>query len=215
MYVSQVPHYEDQGGLWAGDRSRYICLYSHVLLRSCSRAQTPPILVSWPCPFVACSMKKSWYILSCDVCRSLCHNPSTEFSDVVDELAHYLALKEPPPEITVMVHMRTYVCAKSFGSERAQAAIFSWIGLYQATVGGLYTTDWYRYGHSCNCGHSNECNLTPGKSLAHHYHLHPFHFMLFKFKLLVAKQHPATQSTDCEVLVSCPDPFRKNREGVW
>ena len=39
----------------------------------------------------------AWYILSCDVCRSLCHNPSTEFSDVVDELAHYLALKEPPP----------------------------------------------------------------------------------------------------------------------
>ena len=37
------------------------------------------------------------------------------------------------------------------------------------------------------------CCLLPLATYCHtHYHLHPFHFMFFKFKNLVAKQHPTT-----------------------
>ena len=62
------------------------------------------------------------------MCRSLHHDHSTGINDVIDELVPSLALKEaPPPEITVMVCVRTYLSAKSLGSERTQAAMFSWI----------------------------------------------------------------------------------------
>ena len=60
----------------------------------------------------------AWSILSRDVCRSLRHDHSTEINDVMDELVPCLALKEAP-EITVMVRVRTYLSAKSLGSERA------------------------------------------------------------------------------------------------
>ena len=34
-----------------------------------------------------------------------------------------------------------------------------------------------------------------------HYHLHPFHFVLFKFEGLVAKQHPTNKSTEVTAIV--------------
>ena len=37
-----------------------------------------------------------------------------------------------------------------------------------------------------------------------HYHLHPFHFVLFKVKDLVAKQHPTNKHTHTHTL--CPTP---------
>jgi len=70
-------------------------------------------LFSRPCAIFACStkfMQKANY--------------STETNDVIDELVHCLALKEAP---RVMVCLQTYLSAKSFSSERAQAAIFSLI----------------------------------------------------------------------------------------
>ena len=38
-------------------------------------------------------------------------------------------------------------------------------------------------------------DVTPSNSLPHPLHLHPFHFVLFKFKDLVAKQHPTNTHT--------------------
>ena len=40
---------------------------------------------------------------------------------------------------------------------------------------------------------TNLLNVTPSNPLVHH--LHPFHFELFKFKDLAAKQHPTIQYT--------------------
>ena len=37
---------------------------------------------------------------------------------------------------------------------------------------------------------TNLLDVTPSNQISHHYHLHPFHFVLFKVKDLVAKQHP-------------------------
>ena len=78
---------------------------------------------------VACSTKfaqRAWARSSRDACRSLRHVHSTGINDVIDELAPSLPLKEAP-EITVMVHVRTYLSVKSLGSPRAQAAMLSWI----------------------------------------------------------------------------------------
>ena len=36
-----------------------------------------------------------------------------------------------------------------------------------------------------------------------HYHLHPFHFVLFKVKDLVAKQHPTSEFTVHELHTLC------------
>ena len=86
-------------------------------------------LVPRPCVFVTCSTKfvqKAWFSSSDAACCSSRHDRSTEISDVIDELAHCLALKEASQR-SVMVHVRTYLSAKGFSSERAQAAIFSWI----------------------------------------------------------------------------------------
>ena len=60
------------------------------------------------------------------MCRSLRHDHSTGINDVIDELEPSLALKEAPRDHR-MVRVRTYLSAKSIGSERAQAAMFSWI----------------------------------------------------------------------------------------
>ena len=54
---------------------------------------------------------------------TLHHVHSPEINGVIDELAYCSMLKEAP-EITVMVRVQNY---PSVGSERAQAAIFSWI----------------------------------------------------------------------------------------
>ena len=86
-------------------------------------------LVPRPCTLVACSMiftQRAWARSSCDVCRSLRHDPSTRINDVIDELAPCLPLKEAP-DITVMVRVQTYLSVKSLGSVRAQAAMLSWI----------------------------------------------------------------------------------------
>ena len=67
-------------------------------------------LVPRPCAFVTCSMKfvqKTWSILSHDAFCSLRHNHPPEISDVIDELAACLALKEIP-EMTVMVHVHEF-----------------------------------------------------------------------------------------------------------
>ena len=67
-------------------------------------------LVPRPCAFVACSTKftqRFWARSLCDVCHSLRHDPSTRINGVIDELVPCLPLKEAP-EITVMVHVRTY-----------------------------------------------------------------------------------------------------------
>ena len=52
------------------------------------------------------------------------HDLSTGINDVRDELTLGLTLKRPP-EITVIVCVRTYLIAKALGSEAGQAAIFS------------------------------------------------------------------------------------------
>ena len=42
---------------------------------------------------------------------------------------------------------------------------------------------------------TNLLDVTPSNQLLHHYHLQPFHFVLFKVKNLVAKQHPTHTRT--------------------
>ena len=70
-----------------------VCVFARVLIS----------LVPRPCEFVACSTKfvqRAWARSSCDGCRSLRNDPSTRISDVIDELAPCLPLKEAP-KITV------------------------------------------------------------------------------------------------------------------
>ena len=57
-------------------------------------------------------------------------------------------------------------------------------------------------------------DVLPRNTLPHHYHLHQFYFMLFKFKDLVAKQHPTSlQTINYEFIVMpkvswmSPDPL--------
>ena len=54
--------------------------------------------LAYPCfkAYNAKFMQKAWFILSRDACRSLHHDHSPEITDVIDELAHCLALKEAP-----------------------------------------------------------------------------------------------------------------------
>ena len=81
-----------------------------------------PSLVPRPCAFVACSTKfsqKAWSILSHDACRSLRHDHSAGINDVIDELAHCLALKEAPRDHSngSCVNLPLRPSAKSLGSE--------------------------------------------------------------------------------------------------
>ena len=97
--------------------------------RSRQATYLKPNLVPRPCASITCSTKfaqMAWARSSRDVCRSLRHDPSTRTNDVTDELAPCLPLKEAP-EITVMVHVQTYLSVKSLGSARARAAMLSWI----------------------------------------------------------------------------------------
>ena len=81
--------------------------------------------------------QKAGYVLSHDVCHSLCHNYSTEIDGVVNKPAHYLLLKAPPRDHS---DGSTYLSDKSFSSSRQQDAIFSRIvDVYQAYSDTLAT----------------------------------------------------------------------------
>ena len=89
-----------------------------------------PSLVPRPSAFVACSTKfaqRAWARSSRDVCRSLRHVHSTGINDVIDELEPSLALKEAHRDHSNGSCANLPNGAKSLSSERAQAAMFSWI----------------------------------------------------------------------------------------